>query len=117
MLVHRLSLEFKGMVSGKGIPDKAAFRSYHNELIGWWETNCLYLDTASRKALVDLMFNVGQRFVAGYNPQDVAKRDEDARECYDLTKTAIKKIVEGVGQEYLPDIEPLGIGPPGKPGE
>ena len=63
----------------------------------WWRANCLYLDRASRKSFLDLISSL-RVYAESYD-------HKEAQTCLDLAQRAGKKIVEGIGEEYLPEME------------
>ena len=76
------------------IPDKPTLYSYFEELREGWQAYCLYLEPTARGAFYDLMMATAQCW-QDYN-------SENAKKCYDLAEAAEQKLVEGIGQEYLP---------------
>lgn len=64
----------------------------------WWRGNCLWLDKASRKILLDFINSV-ERYAENYDSRD-------AQKCFDFVKTTTKTIVKGIGEQYLPDVQP-----------
>ena len=84
-------------VSEKNMPSQDEVYSDFEEMREWWKANCLYLDSTSRKAFLDLFVSV-RIYAVSYNP-------EDAKKCLELTKTTVQKIIQGIGEQYLPEIE------------
>ena len=84
-------------VSGKSIPSQSELESDFIEMREWWKANCLYLDPRSRKAFLDLFTNLHE-YAASYT-------HEDAKECLELTAITAKKIVQGIGEEYIPEMD------------
>ena len=96
-LTTQLRIKLLPAVSGNSVPDQSELESDFIEMRDWWDANCLYLDPRSRKAFLDLFIDL-REYAVRYTP-------EDAKECLETTATTAKKIVEGIGEEYIPEIE------------
>ena len=94
-----IATKAQAALTGKVMPSEAELLSNFLEMRTWWRTNNLYLDPHSRKAFLDLTI--------GVKSWSESSNLEDAANCFDLAKITGRSIVEGIGQEYLPETEAL----------
>lgn len=66
----------------------------------WWRSHCLFLDRASRENFLRLTNTA-------YSLAEEGNLDAEDK-CWELLKKADRLMVEGIGAQYLPDIEPKG---------
>ena len=88
------------VVIGKRMPSQDELNSDLREMSTWWRANCLYLDRASRKSFINLISGV-RIYAQSYD-------HKEAEKCLDLAQITGRKIVEGIGEEYLPEMELIG---------
>lgn len=73
-----------------------------NEARAWWNANCLFLDTDSRRKMIPLL-NVSHSYDDGIESERPSNMQlgESAWRCLN---DALKAITEGIGDKYLPEM-------------
>lgn len=99
-LASEIGAMFFEQLTGQGMPTSENLTFTISKTRAWWRGNCLWLDKASRKAFLDLV-NHTEVYAESYDP-------DDAEKCLAFAGIATKKIASGIGEQHLPDIEPIG---------